>query len=93
MLACSLALRDLCSNVSLQNSSRRSVDPGGEQLQAEHACVLATYVELPACCLHMALQVEAEVVECACVLELPELKGVEKLGGLPLYVQVQKAGL
>lgn len=33
---------------------------------------------------------EAEVHECACVIELPELKGREKLGGIPLYVQVEK---
>ena len=55
-----------------------------------HACVCVTHVAMP---VSTSLQVNAEVVECACVLELPELKGVEKLGGLPLYVQVQKAGL
>ena len=32
----------------------------------------------------------ALVHECACVIELPELKGREKLGGIPLYVQVEK---
>ncbi|XP_064934820.1 adenine phosphoribosyltransferase 4-like isoform X3 [Musa acuminata AAA Group] len=31
----------------------------------------------------------AEVVECACVIELPELKGREKLNGKPLYVLVE----
>jgi adenine/guanine phosphoribosyltransferase-like PRPP-binding protein len=38
------------------------------------------------------LQVKAEIVECACVIELPDLHGKAKLGGLPLYVQVQKEG-
>ena len=31
----------------------------------------------------------ASVHECACVNELPELKGREKLGAVPLYVQVE----
>lgn len=38
------------------------------------------------------MQVKAEIVECACVIELPDLKGADKLDGLPLYVQVQKEG-
>ncbi|KAA8522255.1 hypothetical protein F0562_012928 [Nyssa sinensis] len=32
---------------------------------------------------------EAEVVECACVIELPDLKGRERLKGKPLYVLVE----
>ncbi|XP_042406960.1 adenine phosphoribosyltransferase 4-like isoform X1 [Zingiber officinale] len=31
----------------------------------------------------------AEVVECACVIELPELKGREKLHGKPLYILME----
>ncbi|XP_008786997.1 adenine phosphoribosyltransferase 1 isoform X1 [Phoenix dactylifera] len=31
----------------------------------------------------------AEVVECACVIELPELKGRERLNGKPLYILVE----
>lgn len=31
----------------------------------------------------------AEVVECACVIEVPHLKGREKLNGKPLYVLVE----
>ena len=31
-------------------------------------------------------------MECACVIELPDLKGKAKLSGLPLYIQVQKEG-
>ncbi|XAR70438.1 Adenine phosphoribosyltransferase [Bertholletia excelsa] len=31
----------------------------------------------------------AEVVECACVIELPDLKGRERLQGKPLYVLVE----
>ena len=38
------------------------------------------------------LQIDAEVVECAVVIELKDLNGKAKLGGLPLYVQVQKEG-
>eukprot|EP00271_Cylindrocystis_brebissonii_P013148 TRINITY_DN32759_c0_g1_i1.p1 TRINITY_DN32759_c0_g1~~TRINITY_DN32759_c0_g1_i1.p1 ORF type:complete len:185 (+),score=36.10 TRINITY_DN32759_c0_g1_i1:97-651(+) len=34
----------------------------------------------------------ATVVECACVIELPDLKGREKLGGVPLFVIVECAG-
>lgn len=32
----------------------------------------------------------ALVHECAAVIELPELKGREKLGDIPLYIQVEK---
>ncbi|KAH7434506.1 hypothetical protein KP509_06G020500 [Ceratopteris richardii] len=31
----------------------------------------------------------AEVVECACIIEIPELKGRERLGGKPLYILVE----
>nr|GMD98237.1 adenine phosphoribosyltransferase 4 [Ipomoea batatas] len=31
----------------------------------------------------------AEVVECACVIEIPELKGRDRLNGKPLYVLVE----
>ncbi|XP_077221205.1 adenine phosphoribosyltransferase 1-like isoform X2 [Tasmannia lanceolata] len=34
-------------------------------------------------------RVEAEVVECACVIELPELKGRDRLGEIPLFVLVK----
>ena len=44
--------------------------------------------QLPLAC----LQVSAEVVECAVVIEMPDLKGRGKLGGVPLYAQVQKEG-
>ena len=37
-------------------------------------------------------QVNAEVVECAVVIEMPDLKGRRKLGDVPLYAQVQKEG-
>lgn len=33
---------------------------------------------------------EAQVMGCACVIELPELKGRAKLGDIPLYVIVEK---
>ena len=38
------------------------------------------------------LQVGAQVLECAVVIELKDLNGKAKLNGLPLYVQVQKEG-
>ncbi|KAG8662210.1 hypothetical protein MANES_01G077400v8 [Manihot esculenta] len=31
----------------------------------------------------------AEVIECACVIEIPELKGRERLNGKPLFVLVE----
>ncbi|KAJ8626578.1 hypothetical protein MRB53_019885 [Persea americana] len=34
-------------------------------------------------------RVGAEVVECACVIELPELEGRERLNGKPLYILVE----
>uniref|UniRef100_A0A7S0V746 adenine phosphoribosyltransferase n=1 Tax=Polytomella parva TaxID=51329 RepID=A0A7S0V746_9CHLO len=34
-----------------------------------------------------------EILEAACVIELPFLKGREKLSGLPLFVLVEKEGL
>ncbi|XP_010264225.1 PREDICTED: adenine phosphoribosyltransferase 4-like [Nelumbo nucifera] len=34
-------------------------------------------------------RVGAEVVECACVIELPDLKGRERLNGKPLYILVE----
>ncbi|XP_028779073.1 adenine phosphoribosyltransferase 4 [Neltuma alba] len=34
-------------------------------------------------------RVGAEVVECACVIELPELKGRERLNGKPLHVLLE----
>lgn len=34
-------------------------------------------------------RVGAQVVECACIIEIPELKGREKLGGKPLYILVE----
>ena len=38
------------------------------------------------------LQIGAKILECAVVIELKDLNGKAKLGGLPLYVQVQKEG-
>lgn len=35
-------------------------------------------------------QVGGEVIGCACVIELPELKGRDKLKDVPLYIQVEK---
>jgi adenine phosphoribosyltransferase len=38
-------------------------------------------------------RVRAEVVESACVIELPELKGRERLGNSPLFVLIQAEGV
>ncbi|KAJ3674345.1 hypothetical protein LUZ60_004961 [Juncus effusus] len=38
-------------------------------------------------------RVGAEVVECACVIELPELKGRERLGDRPLFVLIEAEGI
>jgi adenine phosphoribosyltransferase len=40
----------------------------------------------------IAEKVGADVVEAACVIELPALKGREKLEGLPLFVLIEKEG-
>ena len=32
----------------------------------------------------------AEVISCGCIIELPELKGRDKLDGVPLYVLLEK---
>ncbi|KAG7016901.1 Adenine phosphoribosyltransferase 4 [Cucurbita argyrosperma subsp. argyrosperma] len=34
-------------------------------------------------------RVGAEVIECACVIELPDLKGRERLNGKPLFVLIE----
>ncbi|KMT19129.1 hypothetical protein BVRB_1g015260 [Beta vulgaris subsp. vulgaris] len=36
-------------------------------------------------------RVKVQVVECACLIELPELKGREKLGDNPLFVLIKSA--
>jgi adenine phosphoribosyltransferase len=38
-------------------------------------------------------KVKATVVECACVIELPDLKGRDKLGKNDLFVLIEKEGL
>ena len=35
-------------------------------------------------------KVEAHVMGCACIIELPELEGRKKLGDIPLFVLVEK---
>eukprot|EP00245_Coleochaete_scutata_P003904 TRINITY_DN15955_c0_g1_i1.p1 TRINITY_DN15955_c0_g1~~TRINITY_DN15955_c0_g1_i1.p1 ORF type:complete len:242 (-),score=40.62 TRINITY_DN15955_c0_g1_i1:583-1308(-) len=37
-------------------------------------------------------RVGAEIVECACVVELPDLKGRDKIGGVPLFVLLGYGG-
>ncbi|PON92978.1 Adenine phosphoribosyl transferase [Trema orientale] len=63
-----------------------AVEPG------EHALVvddlIATGGTLCAA-MNLLERVGAEVVECACVIELPDLQGRERLNGKPLYVLVE----
>jgi adenine/guanine phosphoribosyltransferase-like PRPP-binding protein len=40
-----------------------------------------------------AERVKAEIVECAVVIELPDLKGRANLKGHPLFIQIEKEGL
>jgi adenine phosphoribosyltransferase len=37
-------------------------------------------------------KLEAEVVEAACIIELPALHGRAKLEGVPLFVLIEKEG-
>ena len=53
------------------------------RLSACRLCVLLALI---------AEKVGADVVEAACVIELPALKGREKLEGLPLFVLIEKEG-
>lgn len=41
----------------------------------------------------VAGRVKAEIVETACIIELPDLKGRDKLNGTPLFVLIEKEGL
>uniref|UniRef100_A0A7C9CWZ4 adenine phosphoribosyltransferase n=1 Tax=Opuntia streptacantha TaxID=393608 RepID=A0A7C9CWZ4_OPUST len=63
-----------------------AVEPG------EHALVvddlIATGGTLCAA-MNLLERAGAEVVECACVIELPDLKGRERLKGKPLYILVE----
>ncbi|GKV38077.1 hypothetical protein SLEP1_g46025 [Rubroshorea leprosula] len=63
-----------------------AVEPGERALVVDD--LIATGGTL---CAAMKLleQVGAEVVECACVIEVPDLKGRERLNGKPLYVLVE----
>ncbi|VVB07739.1 unnamed protein product [Arabis nemorensis] len=63
-----------------------AVDPGDRALIVDD--LIATGGTL---CAAMSLleRVGAEVVECACVIELPELMGRERLGGKPLCVLIE----
>ena len=69
---------------------------GGMQTDLMRGCLMKT---LPVPALPAGAGAElvgkagGEVIEAACVIELPELKGREKIKGLPLYVLVEKEGL
>ncbi|EOA21647.1 hypothetical protein CARUB_v10002066mg [Capsella rubella] len=63
-----------------------AVDSGDRALVVDD--LIATGGTLSAA-MNLLRRVGAEVVECACVIELPELKGRERLEGKPLYVLVE----
>lgn len=55
-----------------------------------HLPLVAGLLSAAWCC--PAGKVGAEVVEAACIIELPALKGREKLGSTPLFVLIEKEG-
>ncbi|XP_031254841.1 adenine phosphoribosyltransferase 4-like isoform X2 [Pistacia vera] len=63
-----------------------AVEPGERALVVDD--LIATGGTLCAA-MNLLERVGAEVVECACVIELPDLKGRERLNGKPLYVLVE----
>ncbi|XP_027335862.1 adenine phosphoribosyltransferase 4-like isoform X1 [Abrus precatorius] len=63
-----------------------AVEPGERALVVDD--LIATGGTLCAA-MDLLERVGAEVVECACVIELPELKGRERLNGKALYVLVE----
>ncbi|CAL9043508.1 unnamed protein product [Musa banksii] len=65
-----------------------AVQPGDRALVIDD--LIATGGTLAAA-IRLLERVGAEVVECACVIELPELQGYQRLGGKPLFVLVKAA--
>ncbi|XP_052171435.1 adenine phosphoribosyltransferase 3-like isoform X1 [Diospyros lotus] len=63
-----------------------AVEPGERALVVDD--LIATGGTLCAA-MNLLERAEAEVVECACVIELPDLKGRDRLKGKPLYVLVE----
>ena len=63
-----------------------AVEPGERALVVDD--LIATGGTLCAA-MDLLERVGAEVVECGCVIELPELKGRERLNGKPLHVLVE----
>lgn len=59
---------------------------------AVHALCVCAHVYVSVSSLCPVDKVGAKVVEAACVIELPALKGREKLEGLPLFVLIEKEG-
>ncbi|KAL3497460.1 hypothetical protein ACH5RR_040192 [Cinchona calisaya] len=63
-----------------------AVEPGERALVVDD--LIATGGTLCAA-MNLLERAGAEVVECACVIEIPDLKGWERLNGKPLYVLVE----
>ncbi|XP_015876605.1 adenine phosphoribosyltransferase 4 [Ziziphus jujuba] len=63
-----------------------AVEPGERALVVDD--LIATGGTLCAA-MNLLERVGAEVVECACVIELPDLQGRKRLSGKPLYVLVE----
>ncbi|CAI9095900.1 OLC1v1031937C1 [Oldenlandia corymbosa var. corymbosa] len=63
-----------------------AVEPGERALVVDD--LIATGGTLCAA-MNLLERAGAEVIECACVIEIPELKGRDRLNGKPLYVLVE----
>ncbi|KAH7352792.1 hypothetical protein KP509_19G064500 [Ceratopteris richardii] len=63
-----------------------AVEPGDRALVVDD--LIATGGTLCAA-IRLIERAGAEIVECACIIEIPELKGRERLGDKPLYILVE----
>lgn len=64
-----------------------AVEPGDQALIVDD--LIATGGTLCAA-IRLLERVGAKVVECTCVIEIPDLKGRDRLGKTPLYILVEK---
>jgi hypothetical protein len=51
---------------------------------------LYLYLKFAVAGIELIKKAGAEVISCGCIIELPELKGRDKLGEIPLYVLCEK---
>ncbi len=72
--------------------SRTAPDADASAADDDEAMLLLTATGLFFAFLHSAEKVKADVVEMACLIELPALKGRDRLGGTPLHVLIEMEG-